>query len=507
VARQLELLLESTIEGICGIDPESRCTFINRAGAAMLGLRPEEVLGRKMHEVTHHHRPDGSVYPEEECPIYRALKTRQCCHVATEVFWRRDGSSFPVEYSASPIMEDGIIRGAVVTYSDITEHRRLEAQFRQSQKLEAVGQLAGGVAHDFNNILAVMMMQTELIGTAENLPEEFQEGLRQIHATVKRAANLTRQLLMFSRKQVMRPCELDLNEVVTSLAKMLQRFIGEDVRLQLDIHQRPLIVHADAGMLDQVLMNLVVNARDAMPGGGRLIIETNETHFTAEEASLIPDAKPGRHVGLRVTDTGCGIAPENLSSIFEPFFTTKEPGKGTGLGLATVFGIVKQHGGSLVVESEVGRGTTFRIFLPAAEVSAVASTKVISKSKPSRGTETILLVEDESAVRMLTRIVLERHGYRVLEAAHGVEALRIWEQHAGPIHLLLTDIVMPEGLGGRELAAQLQERSPKLRALFTSGYSADIAGRGLMLREGQNFLQKPCPPDQLLETVRRCLDG
>jgi two-component system, cell cycle sensor histidine kinase and response regulator CckA len=300
---------------------------------------------------------------------------------------------------------------------------------------------------------------------------------------------------------------LDLNDIVTSLVKMLQRILGEDVRLQLNLHPRALLTRADAGMLDQVLLNLVVNARDAMPGGGQLVIATGENVFTAAEAALLPDAKPGRYVCLRVTDTGTGIAPEHLPRIFDPFFTTKAPGKGTGLGLATVFGIIKQHGGSLTVDSEVGRGTTLQIFLPATEAAEHAPATITPKSKPRGGTETILLVEDEPGVRRLTRTVLERAGYRVVEASDGVAALRIWEEQQDSIKLLLTDIVMPEGVSGHELMTRLQARNPKLRVIFTSGYIVDIAGRELSLQPGQNFLQKPAMPDQILETVRRCLDA
>ena len=298
-----------------------------------------------------------------------------------------------------------------------------------------------------------------------------------------------------------------MNETVISLTKMLERILGEDVHLQLTIHSHPLTTCVDAGMLDQVLMNLLVNARDAMPGGGQLLIETAEKIFTEEDARFIPDATPGRHVCLRVTDTGCGIPPEILPRIFEPFFTTKEPGKGTGLGLATVFGIVKQHGGVIQVESEVGFGATFQIFLRATELAKLAATKVSKKLKWRGGEETILLVEDEPEVRMVTSVVLERHGYQVLEAGDGVEALRIWERHAGSIDLLLTDIVMPEGISGQELAGRLRERRPKLPVIFTRGYSPEIAGRELTLKPGQNFIPKPSRPQELLETVRHCLDN
>jgi CheY-like chemotaxis protein len=314
-------------------------------------------------------------------------------------------------------------------------------------------------------------------------------------------------LLAFSRRQIMQTRQVNLNEIVTSLTKMLQRILGKDVRLLLNLHPGVLPTRADPGLLDQVLLNFIVNARDAMPDGGQLTIETGERTFTEAETSALPDTLPGRYVCLRVTDTGCGIAPENLPRIFEPFFTTKEPGKGTGLGLATVFGIVKQHNGSVAVESEVGRGTTFQVFLPATEGAIASADEITAKPNPRGGTETILLVEDEPGVRLLLRTMLEKHGYQVLEAAHGVEALRIWEHYSGPIHLLLTDIVMPEGISGRELAARLLQRAPQLRVIFISGYSADIAGRELVLQEGQNFLQKPCLADHILETVRKSLDG
>lgn len=341
--------------------------------------------------------------------------------------------------------------GRIWSFRDITEQRQLEEQLRQSQKMEAIGQLAGGIAHDFNNILAAIMMQAELTGMAEDVSDEVRDDLRQIRASAERAASLTRQLLLFSRKQVMQPHQLDLNEVVTSIAKMLQRIIGEDVLLHYDLCPRPLLTRADAGMLDQVLMNLAVNARDAMPGGGQLFIETSEKIFTAAEAATIADAIAGRHVCLRVTDTGSGMPPEVLSRVFEPFFTTKEAGRGTGLGLATVFGIVKQHAGVLIVESEVGKGTTFRIFLGAEDAAVKTVTQESMKPHPAGGTETILLVEDEPSVRMLTRTVLERAGYRVVEAAHGLDALKAWQEHQGRIQLLFTDLVMPAGMSGREL--------------------------------------------------------
>jgi PAS domain S-box-containing protein len=450
------------------------------------------------------------IHAEDRSRVMEAAKTKKIRGEYDEIYriTRPDGSERWIHDRAFPIRDAlGEVHRIVGTAEDVTVQRQLEEALRQSHKMEAIGQLAGGVAHDFNNILAAMMMQVHLASSAKDVPKEVQHLLDDLQAAAERAASLTQRLLAFSRQQVLQPRQIDLNETVISLTKMLERILGEDVHLQLTIHPHPLTTWVDAGMLDQVLMNLLVNARDAMPGGGQLLIETAEKIFTEEDARFIPDATPGRHVCLRVTDTGCGIPPEILPRIFEPFFTTKEPGKGTGLGLATVFGIVKQHGGVIQVESEVGLGTTFQTYLRASEPAKVAATKVSKKLQWRGGEETILLVEDEPEVRMVTSVVLERHGYQVLEAGDGIEALRIWERHAGSIDLLLTDIVMPEGISGQELAGRLRERRPKLPVIFTSGYSPEIAGRELTLKPGQNFIPKPSRPQELLETVRRCLDN
>jgi len=305
----------------------------------------------------------------------------------------------------------------------------------------------------------------------------------------------------------MQPKLLDLNELVMNLGKMLQRIIGEDVHLQLHLHPVALMTRADAGMIEQVLMNLCVNARDAMPGGGWLLIKTTDVSVDEATARLNLEAAPGRYVSLSVSDTGKGIPPEILPKIFEPFFTTKEAGKGTGLGLATVFGIVKQHQGWIKVDNRPGEGATFQVFLPASVESAVEAALAEAKPEPSRGTETILLVEDEVAVRKLTRKILERHGYQVWEASNGVEALQRWEEHRGTVALLLTDLVMPGGMSGQQLAGQLVAMQPQLKVIYTSGYSAEIAGREFELRPGEAFIQKPCPTAQLVETVRQSLDG
>jgi len=448
-----------------------------------------------------------AIHIEDRERVRQAALTQQALGKYDETFRvvRPDGSVRWVRDRAFPVRSaDGVVVRIVGTVEDITERRLLEEQLRQSQKMEGIGQLAGGVAHDFNNILAAMMMHTELTEMMEGLPEAAYEKLRQLRGFAERAANLTRQLLLFSRRQVMQPQDLDLNDALAGTAKMLQRLIGEDVQLRLNLHPRALLTHADPGMLDQVLMNLVLNARDAMPGGGTLLVETAETTLSAADAAGIQDLAPGRYVCLRVSDTGSGIAPEHLLRIFEPFFTTKEPGKGTGLGLATVFGIVRQHGGSITVQSALGRGTTFQILLPA--IARAAPAQAASRSTPPRGTETVLLVEDEPIVCEAITTTLERAGYRVLKAGNGPEAIRVWEQHRDEIRLLLTDIVMPQGMNGRELAARLRTSDPALRVIFMSGYSAEMAGRELALHPGQDFIQKPYSSQQLLETVRSTLD-
>jgi signal transduction histidine kinase/ActR/RegA family two-component response regulator len=412
-----------------------------------------------------------------------------------------------VDRYSSPVRDKlGRSCGRIWTFRDITQARQLEMQLRQSQKMEGIGQLAGGVAHDFNNILAAMLMQTDLMGMVEQLPGEVVEGLQQIRADANRAADLTRQLLLFSRRQVMQASVFDLNELVTSLAKMLQRIIGEDIRLQLHLHAAPLWMRADAGMIDQIIMNLAVNARDAMSTGGRLEIETAQKHVTGELAGLYPDAAPGDYACLSVSDTGGGIPLDILPRIFEPFFTTKAPGKGTGLGLATVFGIVKQHHGWIKVDNRHGLGVTFQIFLPTSSEGSTQASKVEARAKSIGGKETILLVEDEPAVRRLISSLLERHGYQVVAASNGVEAVDLWLAQSRKVALLLTDLVMPGGMTGHELARQLQSRQSNLKIVFMSGYSPEIAGREFELRQGENFVQKPFAADRLLETIRQSLD-
>ncbi|MBN9517873.1 response regulator [bacterium] len=413
-----------------------------------------------------------------------------------------------VNVRAEPETDPGgrVVRLIGVT-QDITARRRLEEQLRQAQKMEAVGQLAGGVAHDFNNLLTIINGYSDLL--LEGLPPDdpSRELLGEIHKAGERSAGLTRQLLAFSRQQVLAPRVLDLNAVVADTTRLLRRVIGEDVRLATAPARNLWPVKADPGQIEQVLLNLAVNARDAMPTGGTLTVETRNVELDTGYAASRPDARPGPHVLLAVSDTGCGMPPEVLARIFEPFFTTKEVGKGTGLGLATVYGIVQQSGGHVAVDSAVGRGTTFKVYLPRPEGGASAGGAENRSATPAlpRGTETILLVEDDDGVRALTRHVLRGAGYAVLEAGDGAGALRSAAGHPGAVHLLITDVVMP-GEGGRSVAERVRALCPAVRVLYVSGYTDDAVVRHGILHAGANFLQKPYTPVALARKVREVLD-
>ncbi|PTY08362.1 hypothetical protein DB347_01915 [Opitutaceae bacterium EW11] len=420
---------------------------------------------------------------------------------------RPDGSVRCIHERAFPVKDsEGKTYRIAGVASDITQRRELEEQFRQAQKMEAVGQLAGGIAHDFNNLLTVIQLQSSLLVQRLKEDRESEQGMQQIMDAAKRASNLTRQLLTFSRRQTQTARTVDLGEVIGSMTKMLRRILGEDIMLESRFAPGLPPVYADPGMMEQVLMNLVVNARDAMPSGGRLTISIDSMMLDAEYVLAHPPAKEGRYVCLEVTDTGCGIPPEIRTRIFEPFFTTKEVGKGTGLGLATVFGIVNQHRGWLELDSEVGKGTTFRIFLPA--LSQAAAEAAMGEETPAirGGTESILLVEDESLVRALASAALRERGYRVYEADNAVHALEKWGSIQDKVDLLLTDLIMPGGVSGKDLADELMRRSPSLRIIYTTGHSTSAVGQQLDLKSGINYLEKPYSFSDLAVIVRRRLD-
>jgi PAS domain S-box-containing protein len=450
-----------------------------------------------------------AIHPEDRGRVIDALPKQQLGTYDVEyriirpdkrVRWIHD-QGYPIKNQA------GQTYRIVGTAEDITARKLLEDQARQSQKMESVGQLAGGVAHDFNNILAVIQMQAELLQGSEGLTVDQAEYVEEITSTVQRAASLTRQLLLFSRREVFQPRDLDLGEAITNTLKLLRRTLGENIKIALRLSPQPSYVHADPSMIDQVLLNLAVNARDAMPQGGDLVIETGVVDFDELSAGQSAQARVGSFVRLTVSDTGCGIPADIMPKIFDPFFTTKEVGKGTGLGLATVFGVAQQHQGWVNVYSEVGRGTTFRVYFPRLEKSVAAKTTTPTLTSLQRGHETILLVEDDPALKTSVRRALAQLGYRILEAATGVKALEVWAQNKAKIALLLTDLVMPDGITGKDLAQRLFKERPGLKVVYMSGYSAEVAGKDLQLTDGVNFLSKPFPASKLAKTVRDNLDN
>ncbi len=390
--------------------------------------------------------------------------------------------------------------------AEMFQRTQAEESLRQAQKMEAVGQLAGGIAHDFNNLLTIIRGYTCCLLDDEHLDAGAHESLQQVDGAAQRAASLTRQLLTFSRKQVMHSEDLNLNEVIEQVAKMLDRVLGEDIAVEIVAAQDLPGVHADRAMIEQIILNLAVNARDAMPKGGHLLIRTAAVEFNEAKIPGKANARAGLFACFSVTDSGCGVASEIIPHLFEPFFTTKDVGKGTGLGLATVYGIVQQHKGWIEVESAPGHGATFRIFLPASAPSAKAPSQAALAPKASGGNETILLVEDEPILRALMRTVLQRYGYRVYTASSGVEALKVWAEHAFEIELLVTDMVMPGGLSGLELAKRLRMENPSLKVIFSSGYSLELLNGDNGLEEKINFLAKPYTPEKLANVVRDCLE-
>jgi len=629
---QLQLLLDSSAEAIFGLDLSGACTFCNAAAIRILGYASaQELLGEDMHATIHHRRADGSSYLETDCQIYRALRAGKPAHSGDDLFWRADGSSFPVEYWSHPVVRDEVVVGAVVTFFDITqkkeaeealrrteaqhqsiiegapygiyradsrgnllmvnpalvtmlgyeseadllqlassaaifykpedsvcqpekyssgqdtvgveanlkrkdgvhltvrlsgrrirsedeetgyevfvenitEQRHLERQLLQAQKMEAVGQLAGGVAHDFNNLLMVINGFAQLIRDSANDPEKITQYATQINEAGTKAASVTKQLLAFSRSQVQDLKVLDVNVLISDLGEMLPRFLGEDVEMVVSPYREACLVYADQAQIEQVIMNLVLNARDAMPRGGRVTIAAERVHLDQSYfASHDVRMEAGHYIMLSVTDTGCGIDPAIRARVFEPFFTTKERGKGTGLGLATVYGIVKQSAGLVWVYSEVGQGTAFKVYLPEAQREIQVANKPAVFESELRGSETILIVEDEKGIRDVTCGYLRAKGYQVLQAPNPAEALRMLSEAKEPIHLILTDMIMPGG-SGPELASSVRSMGLQLPVIFMSGY-ADRSLDKEALGSESIFLQKPFSLTTLAAAVRSALEG
>ena len=441
------------------------------------------------------------ILPPETASIIRSCLMTGQKKVKTETA----ANSRTFSWSFYPIQPRQVVHCYV---GDITERRQLEEQLRHSQKLESVGRLAAGIAHDFNNVLTVVQGHAGLLSGEGGVTGPLRESVNGIARAAERGGKLTRQLLAFSRRNVLQPRQLDLNDLLTNLSSLLHRTLGEDINFQFDYASNLPRIHADAGLIEQVIMNLAVNARDAMARGGQLVIRTALMDVDESHVERHPgEARTGHFICLSITDTGCGMDHMTLSRIFEPFFTTKEFGKGTGLGLATVYGIVKQHQGWIEVQSQVGQGATFRIFLPPDLRPDVPATDKVADEKQLHGTETILVVEDEPPVRWIIKDVLSNYGYNVLEAGNGVEALALWHQHHNEIAVLLTDVVMPTGLTGQELAEKFSAHKPGLKVIFISGYSLQVAGKGFAVLDGFNFLQKPFDGAKLAGAVRHGLDA
>ena len=482
---------------LCVIDFDGYFKDFNPAWQTILGWSVEELRARPYVEFLHSDDLESTIAETQALMDLRKTK------ISFECRWRcKDGSYRWLLWNAAAIPSQRLLYAIA---RDVTEQKRLEEQFRQSQKMEAVGRLAGGIAHDFNNLLTVILGYTEIANASLASANPVCEMLLEIRKAGERAELLTRRLLAFSRKQILQPDILDLNALLVDTRTMLGRLIGEDIDISLGLDPDLWRVRADKGQLEQVVMNLAINARDAMPMGGKLAIETANRTLDEKHVRLHVDAHVGEHVVLSVRDTGCGMDAATQARIFEPFFTTKGPDKGTGLGLATVYGIVRQSGGHIEVQSKPGRGATFKIFLPREPIAIPAGNAIGSDREAPGGSETVLVAEDEDAVRVLTRLALQREGYTVLETRNGAEALELAASYQAPIHVLLTDLVMPK-MSGRQLAEQLAKSRPGLKVLFVSGYMDDAIIRHGLMMASTAFLQKPFSPDALAQKVREVLD-
>jgi two-component system cell cycle sensor histidine kinase/response regulator CckA len=497
---------ENAKDAIYVHDLEGRYTMVNKAAEALVGYTREEILKMSVFDVV----------PQSSANQIQARLNKKLADHAPTIYEveaiRKDGTRVPVEVSSRLIWENGVPVAVQGSARDITERKRAEEalrasqlQLQQSQKLEAVGQLAGGVAHDFNNLLTAIIGYTDLSLRRANLEDPIRHNLEETKKAAERAGSLIRQLLAFSRKQILEPKVLDLNAVVKDMHKMLTRLIGENIDLATKQASDLGMVKADPSQVEQIIMNLVVNARDAMPHGGKVTVETANITLDDQDALKHVAVKAGEYVMLAVSDTGTGIDEETQARIFEPFFTTKEVGRGTGLGLSTVYGIVKQSGGNIWVYSEPEVGTAFKVYLPRVDAAASVIEKLVLESAAPQGTETILLVEDEDMVRGLARKILSEAGYKVIEARSGAEALELSRGYAGPIDLLLTDVVMP-AFSGKEVAERLKEFRPAVRVLFMSGYTDEAIVRHGVLDANVEFLQKPFTWVRLAKKVRDVLD-
>ncbi len=496
--RELAAIVTSSEDAIIGESLEGIITSWNAGAEKIFGYKAAEAIGKHaamMLPMENANEVTENVERASRGEGFRRESVRVC----------KEGKKISVSLTVSPIKDEGKVVGVSTIVRDISDRKKLEEQLRQSQKMEAVGRLAGGIAHDFNNLLSVIVGYTYVLQSSLPNDETLKEAAEQVMNAADKASSLTRQLLAFSRRQVLQAEVINLNDILSGMEKMLPRVIGEDVEIRAFRTPNIRRVKADPGQIEQVIMNLVVNARDAMPNGGKLTIETADVRFNGHDAS-IHNVVPGNYVMLAVSDTGIGMDSETRAKIFEPFFTTKEAGRGTGLGLATVYGIVNQSGGHIWVYSEVGKGTTFKIYFPATAVEPEPSRISHEPQFALTGHETILLVEDESSLRSLIEQVLSAQGYKVLVATMGEAALDIVKHHSGNIDVLITDVVMPK-MGGQLLAEQLTQSHPEMKIIFMSGYTNNALLHNESLPEGSLFLQKPFTPDVLLRKVRGAISS
>ncbi len=497
--RRLANIVDSSDDAIIGKDLDSVVTDWNKGAEKLYGHRAQEVIGKhvavllppdqreKWHEVEHNIKHGLPVEPFETVRL------------------RKDGSKVEISLAVSPILEEGRLVGMSTISRDLTYTKRLEGELRQAVKMEAVGRLAGGVAHDFNNLLTIINGYSDLLLARVGTEDLMRNMVTEIHKAGMRAEKLTQQLLAYSRKQILQPKVLDINALLTDIKKMLHRMVGEDMKIVTSLEPELGAIKADPTQIEQIVINLAANARDAMPQGGTLTIKTKNMDLDERYTAIHAGSRPGRYIMLETTDTGCGMSQFTKEHVFEPFFTTKEVGKGTGLGLAMVYGIVKQSEGYIELESELGRGTTFRVYLPRIEASVERDAALLDAGPLPGGTETVLLVEDDAMVLTFTRTLLQTGGYRVLEATGGDEALRISDRYTAAINLLVTDVVMPE-MSGRLVAERLTRSRPAMKVLYLSGYTDDdILRHGVSVAETA-FLPKPFTPSALAHKVREVLD-
>ena len=505
---ELALILGSTGEGIFGMDTGGKCTFVNRAALRTLGYRDEQqVLGRDMHALIHHTRRDGTPLPPEDCPILRACCQNTAVRLEDETLWRADGASFPADLSSYPMLRDGAVVGAVVTFTDTTERKARDAQLLQSQKMEVVGQLTGAIAHDFNNLLTIILTNLHFLDEKLNdtADPEIGELLDDATSAALDGAGLTRRLLAFSRRQPLEPQWMDLDVFVDHTCRFLRRVTGEDIELVVQRGGGPLPVRVDRQQLENTLLNLAINARDAMPGGGTLTITARHQSVGPQKAAH-HRLSPGNYAVVSVSDTGVGMSPEVAKCALEPFYSTKPMGKGSGLGLSMALGFARQSGGDLSIRSAPGQGATITLFLPEAGPGTGDAHREPMSQDASQGIETVLVVDDEQRARRAARRTLSELGYQVLEAEDATAATSLLKQDV-KVDLLFTDLVMPGEIDGRALGHWARQHRPELKVLLTSGFPQQALGEDAPGSDALPFLKKPYSKAQLKQAVQTLLDA